>query len=839
MKNRLLHIFFLALAALFCLCSCGLEEPIDTPHNSDGYVEFVARPTSYNKHDVATKAGETDPIEDVAYNAFLLIFDEEGQLILRKQVIPSGESTSTTSPSTTIPVDKGLSTVTACYLINVPHSFVNRIEALTMPSNSSDEYKAANYNKYVNTAVLEGLTYKSGTPMGVPLIDVDNNSATDPIPCLPMFGKEEINLRDASGAQAIPVKRLFAKVTINLQMNLNLDSWTQELIQTGTYYQLNSYTLYNLPNKVKLSPTTELNSDWIMDEDSFEYTETAEKPGNGSTINKKIYNNRYVSSTIQTPTELEFFFYAPEYFLDSGLTDGDQKLKPTYCPSGAYPIRLTLNGTYCQYSVTSAQMHHFIYLGRNGKCDFTLERNKNYINYLTIAGTKGNNNPTGDDEHLDHRVSTEYLNNPVAESGQSANCYVIGKTGNYAFPAYKGAYNDLTKAVLCNKSTAKTLEEIANDNPNNIKLSNLKYDSEKNLVSFTIDEIDDGNVVIALKNNDNSTEWSWHLWCTSVKRYDIFGWGAIDTQDYSSGSTFMDRNLGATESTSITSGGGEGLTYKYGSKNPYIGSVECGGGVNGTETWYKEKTISKPDGTTIKKLEKTEHDPCPPGYMVPPEGAWGSSGTHLASTVVAFGYEVSIYYPYVGGRTTVTRDIIATGWDRTTTKEQNSNETPSGFKYPKTRTQTRTQTKIFDVEYSAPMVCYTGNVWTSTTQKTYFYDYNMVDFTNLKAMINDMSVNRYKETSRSVTVTQTKSSLVSSWKDDKTPTESDWSSWSTPQTKEYSYSLGDTWPLSVLNAELAKEDSGIYFSTSSYSSQNSTELRFPLRCMQIPPEDEN
>lgn len=627
MKKNILHIFYYALAALLCLSSCALEEPVGTHQNSDGYIEFVARPTSYNKYDVATKADGPNPIEDVAYNAFLLIFDNEGQLILRKQVIPSGETTSTTAPTTTIPKDKGLSNVTACYLINVPHSFVNGIEALTMPADATDEYKAANYNKYVNTAVLEGITYKSGTPMGVPKIDHDDNPQTPEQPCIPMFGKASFNLQGTSSIKQIPLKRLFAKVTINLQMDLNLSDWNN-LIQTYTYYQLNYYTLHNLPTKVRLE---EGNSEcaWTADVTSFTY---ADDTGNGSgSINDgKIYNK---GSNTSGKKSHEFILYVPEYYLNpkQGWTNKETH-KPDNVRSGTYPIYVTLAGVYSQYSVTSATIQHKVLLGGDATANFSLARNVNYINYLTIKGV--NNNKDSEDENtLDHRVSTEFINNPVAESGQSANCYVIGKTGDYSFPAYKGAYNDLTEAVLCNNATATTLEVIANDNSSKIQLSKLSYDPNRNIVSFTIDKIDDGNVVIALKNKDTSTEWSWHLWCTTQSIIDVLGWGAMKTQTYPSGVDLMDRNLGAKESsiTLLNQNNVIGLYYRYGQKEPFLGGAYQGGG-----------TLLNEAGEAIAPLwanAKSPTDPCPPGYKVPSSTVWSAIGSHNS------GLEAYIYAP--------------------------------------------------------------------------------------------------------------------------------------------------------------------------------------------------
>ena len=119
MRNSLIYILFVTISVLFSLQSCSLEE-LDSATSIGGgknYIEFIARPTSYNKTEVATKSAVSD-IESAVYNAFLLVFDGTGTRILCKEITDP-----TTTPSTSIPIDKGLSNVTACFLINVPTSF--------------------------------------------------------------------------------------------------------------------------------------------------------------------------------------------------------------------------------------------------------------------------------------------------------------------------------------------------------------------------------------------------------------------------------------------------------------------------------------------------------------------------------------------------------------------------------------------------------------------------------------------------------------------------------------------------------------------------------------------
>ena len=119
-----IFVFAAALAALLTLQSCGLEEPFNTPQTSvtEGVVELVARPVSYNNHDVTTKAD--GGFNDAAiHNAFLILFNTDGQRILFEEINIADEQLSAK-------IDKGLGDVTACILANVPADFARGITGL-------------------------------------------------------------------------------------------------------------------------------------------------------------------------------------------------------------------------------------------------------------------------------------------------------------------------------------------------------------------------------------------------------------------------------------------------------------------------------------------------------------------------------------------------------------------------------------------------------------------------------------------------------------------------------------------------------------------------------------
>ena len=539
MKNNIIYISFLLF--LSSLCSCSLEEAY-TPVTTEGMVEFVPRLTNFNGVNVGTKAGE-DNIENAIYNAFLLIFDQaSGNRVHFTAIDVTNGTLSHKVPTTAI----GNSSATACIIANVPQSFAEGIEYTTKPADATAgiDYK----NKCLDTAVLD-LEYSTSASNGIPILDHDNDGKNK-VQAIPMFGKEGIEELAPNTEIQITVKRLFAKVTVNLSLKMNLSSWGQ-IINSGTYFDLNFCNISNMPKKVRLEQSAD-QSDWRSTENDFTSILTTIK-------NLRVYNGNSTS----------FELYVPEYYLDpkDGASE-DQRFKPKNYPDGTYPIYLFLDAEYCQYSLNSTLLQYEVYLGRDEHSDFSLDRNVNYINNLTVKGI--NNHDKEEGTKLDHRVTTTVINNPVAKEGKSANCYVASRTGEYTFPAYKGAYNDLTYAVLCNGDEKSEVVDLTEGKHSGITLSDLDYDEDQNMISFNITDITNGNVVIALQNKDSSgnsyIEWSWHIWCSTEYWWEEMvnkDWGSVKDQTYPNNKQWADRNLGASAATGIATGEGLGLYYQY------------------------------------------------------------------------------------------------------------------------------------------------------------------------------------------------------------------------------------------------------------------------------------
>ena len=253
----------------------------------------------------------------------------------------------------------------------------------------------------------------------------------------------------------------------------------------------------------------------------------------------------------------------------------------------------------------------------------------------------------------------------------TANCYVVTKGGDYSFDATvmgngpEGFIWDDEAAVEQNlwpwEMASVSFTNYGGEKPSraeilwddNNTINNVSIDGNLK-VSFTATG-NKGNAVIAVYNRTNLL-WSWHIWCTdSPKRM------RHETMDGTQ-IEMLDRNLGAISCNPLDGPATYGCWYQFGRKDPltlYDGvvrnmidgdlslkySVEHPRAifkmVGKSNEWFNGsvETITADlwgnpyalhNGTDhlypalINELRKTIYDPCPPGYMVPPEWAWDS-----------------------------------------------------------------------------------------------------------------------------------------------------------------------------------------------------------------------
>lgn len=766
MNNNILYRFLSALAPskwgilslVFCLAisACGLEEPYGGMKDNDNVIEFVARPTRLDKTLVSTKA-DGENVENEIHNAFVLIFDENGNRIMKQDV-----KVLNTYPSISIPADKGLSTVTACFLINVPPSFAQNITGLENPNPGTND------NHYINTAVLSGITYSQAAPLGVPLIDHDGDSSTEPTACLPMFGMDSFNIHGNTRQCQISVKRLFTKATFNLSMSLS-DMGTLS-VNRNTYFELMSYQLLNIPTKARLiepsATATSYETNWHGQSNAYEAQRVI------NTNNTPIYNSGALGYNDQK--SYTFDIYLPEYYLLplSSTTEnfGDQKYKPVmYDSENKTAICVKLKGTYKPVSGGNIGLEYDLYLGENESTSFTLKRNKHYINNVVITGVN--------DRELDCRVIVTEGGDMADVYGEVANCYAISSTGNFSFKAYKGAYK-YAQFATAPKCSGSTVSIIAQD-VNGVTLQNPEDPNSQNpfivtddpdveglkVISFNVTNISaDCNMIIALMNGE-TVEWTWHLWFIKGLSLGNMGFFELGTQDMPDDKgKMMDSNLGVTRSLTgdWIGGAATGFYYRYGHRAPYFDDKLKGNG-------KKYHGYNANEYATWNVNGKAATDPCPPGYKVPSSSVWSKTDGRDGGIVDAFLYWNSgsnyIYYPYSGFIDSNNALITATNESAFTSFKAEDYE-PLGSAFSKSyntdiingepvqetslnqkRTQTYTENQLTKFEYDVIMrMSDIGRVWGANN--------SYLDFNSRNNEWQSFKITKCKLSTRTVTRTQ-------------------------------------------------------------------------------------
>ena len=161
----------------------------------------------------------------------------------------------------------------------------------------------------------------------------------------------------------------------------------------------------------------------------------------------------------------------------------------------------------------------------------------------------------------------------------------------------------------------------------------LNVELNGNLVFFkTTDDVVPGNALIAVKDENGTILWSWHIWVVDYNP-------ATQYQTYSSGAVMMDRSLGATTATpdmndwSNTWKPAAGTLYQWGRKDPIMYETQT---IQREYFTSIEQSVNNPaifaaggdywlypmDEYLWSPNSKTMYDPCPAGWRVAPKSAW-------------------------------------------------------------------------------------------------------------------------------------------------------------------------------------------------------------------------
>ena len=600
-----------------------------------------AEQTKSAYRDPAYTTEELTALEKKVVNAYFIIFNKDGKRHGEVKKLNVDENNIIESCS--VRTDVNNDNITACFLANVPEDYAMAIDHV----NDLTEIPLE----------LEYAAYESTGYIGIPRFDFNEvptpDDPTDDIECFPMFGLYPDKI--SSDQITIPLKRLFAKVEVNMEMDMRdeltktfgdlMSEWVPVGGLLDTYIGIKKISVNNLPKKVFLAARTNdsvtdvlTSSNLSADTDFISAEEVSYNPSN------RLWDKNS-QDAVDWNKELKkhsFVFYVPEYaIIPEGSTENnDQTNKPSLLGSSQKAVSVSLSGLFHRFDNTNAEVTYNIYLGEDNSDSFSLFRNNFYKNNVSLNGTGHLNGGA------DNRVEKHPLN-LVEVYGESANCYIVTVDGDYVIDTYAGAFSNITANT---PKVTGTPEVLWSDGNNAVTCRIDEEDPTKIIVSVMPqgDALAEGNAVISIPGG-----WSWHLWIVPAsdnnELVNLF-LGSLEEQTYQvTNAVMLNRNLGASGPTDT------GAYYKWGDNKPYFNNAYQGAGTAPSYTW----TDGDSDATNDVK-QRT--DPCPPGYFVPSSGTWlteaqwkntPAANTASIGSLVGDGYfpydiNLLVNYPYSG-----------------------------------------------------------------------------------------------------------------------------------------------------------------------------------------------
>lgn len=412
MKYRLLAA--VALLGLAGLSSCRQEEPLEPsgmPDDPMTTLTFVSDPMSF--HRVTTRASDIKEENEKRINRLhVFFFDAEGNYLegayltgypdasQRGGYYSPGEGVTLLKIDRELFDNPGLAKSATVYAVaNVDAGFFGR-----------DDDGDGRPDGIRNRGDLEQFVYRpaSGTV-----------STGLPAEGMPMVGVRTLDLTGGTpeNDRQVELTALMARIDVTIQ----LDSEVQDGNLPAFY--LMDWTARNLPTQVAFTaPDAGGRTGW---------TEAWTTQSNVS-LQRTIYNrNGQISFTFYMYENIQ----QPEWKIDPGeewanpnvdpatLTDAErekalypdrvsetqrQRYKPYLAHADAASI--VLHGFYMTYNGAAYEVRYTLYLGANHTNDFSVKRNHQYKNDITIKGLTAQDSETGE-YTLDARVNVEEEDN--------------------------------------------------------------------------------------------------------------------------------------------------------------------------------------------------------------------------------------------------------------------------------------------------------------------------------------------------------------------------------------------------------------------------------------------
>lgn len=437
------HSIYHSIAAVFFLLaglqSCSFEGPLEPDfHNSDEGISLTFTNDPMLPYKVTTKALDVaadpkDEEEKRINNLHIFFFAQDGKYLTGgylqgytdDNAPQTGGYYAPGRQTTVLKISNGKSLFdnldedgkAIVYAVaNVDASLFNEKDEYGRPKIIADRVAGG----MTPRKALESLIFNpsQGVSVGIPAEG------------MPMAGYKEVDFNadggtdnDNSGERTILLKALMARVDVSI----DLRSETSEGRLPA--FQLMDWTVHNMPmgSTIGERGANEYTGDFGTDANGIELTEDT------VSFQRVIYNNNeqsidfsfYVFENIQ---EAEWIKDEGEQWANSDLAPGSegtendlypknegeeggfeehhkQRYKP-YIADRANATSLELHGFYTTYNDYTYEIRYTLYLGANHTDDFTLRRNYQYINNITIKGIDTRDDNSGE-YTLDARVNVD------------------------------------------------------------------------------------------------------------------------------------------------------------------------------------------------------------------------------------------------------------------------------------------------------------------------------------------------------------------------------------------------------------------------------------------------
>lgn len=413
--RRYIKYIFISLATVL-LASCVKELELAPSMSDSELTTLVPRVKSFANQYI-TKAGYTGT-EKTITSLSVLVFDDNGNLV------DTQTGTSTVTINKTMLKKKSVTAATIVMFANI--SLSNIKDAAGNSINSKTDLTLADVGSYTchfdpEQAIITSLDNFTGFPM--------------------MGTQEGVNLTPTSAQQnaiQVDLKILYAKINFEIAVaagseNANVHDDAQTFTLTG--YSVNnvststpltapaagaatSSTSVYTPEPVtgSASGSVDLNSTQPL---KFTFYMAESRYNHNLTNLEGIYpDDQWLTEAPEDDVKGYYSLTDEQKALQANKLNGVkyiyddliQQYKPKLANvDGATPGKglaayVTVKGTYTDYRGTPWSVNYKIYLGKDNSQDFHVDRNSEYTNILTIKGVRNNDDHTGSDVWIDHRV---------------------------------------------------------------------------------------------------------------------------------------------------------------------------------------------------------------------------------------------------------------------------------------------------------------------------------------------------------------------------------------------------------------------------------------------------